>query len=96
MCPTCSSFRETSQKQKKKEKEKKKRSKNGSKKEIIGCKAHVSLLGPKHPSLPKRLTFFGVKLLLYNSIRYDYLWILLLQINLLFPNGGLDCFFQFF
>jgi len=34
----------------------------GQKKEIIGCKAHVSLLGPQHPALPTKTNdplFFG-------------------------------------
>jgi hypothetical protein len=43
------------------------------KKKIISCKVHVSLLGLQHLPLPhenKQSTFFGVKLLLYNSIRF--------------------------
>jgi len=98
MCPTCSSFRETSQKKQKKQKGEK----MGQKKKLLVAKLMCRCLDRntrQHPAVcthkNKRSTFFGVKLLLYNSIRYGYLWILLLQINLLFPSGGLDSFFNF-
>jgi hypothetical protein len=94
MCPTCSSFRETSKKTKKKKGEEKKWVKK--RKEIIGCKAHVSLLGPQHPPLPKNTNdrlFFG-QITLVQLCTIHLLMDFTTANNLLFPNGGLDSFFH--
>lgn len=87
---------------KNKKKQKQKGEKMGQKKKLLVAKLMCRCLDRntrQHPAVcthkNKRSTFFGVKLLLYNSIRYGYLWILLLQINLLFPSGGIRFIFSF-